>query len=60
MKTPHFETVANAARLLSRFGFVTSCLVVAVLSAPAVAQSGSSGKITGRVFNPATQQYVRN
>src|SRR5688572_13137456 len=23
-------------------------------------QSGSTGTITGRIFNPATQQYVRN
>ncbi|MCX6950569.1 MAG: carboxypeptidase-like regulatory domain-containing protein, partial [Verrucomicrobia bacterium] len=27
---------------------------------PASAQTAASGKITGRVFNPATQQYVRN
>ena len=30
------------------------------MAATALAQPASTGKISGRVFNPATQQYVRN
>lgn len=35
-------------------------LLFAWTASAALAQSSSSGIITGRIFNPATQQYVRN
>jgi TonB-dependent receptor len=48
----------NAA---SHLRFVALGLVSFLLGAACVlAQSASSGRVTGRVFNPATQEYVRN
>ncbi len=61
MKTPHLATGGSARRPLTAFRFTLSCLLAFVLAASsAFAQSVASGKITGRIFNPATQQYVRN
>src|SRR3954466_15590643 len=50
--------VASGFRSCLRFAL--TCLLASALSVSAQAQSASGGKITGRVFNPATQQYVRN
>ena len=35
-------------------------LLIASLAPLAAAQTATDGRITGRIFNPATQQYVRN
>jgi hypothetical protein len=43
-------------RVCLRFVFALASL----LFAAARAQAAASGAITGRVFNPATQEYMRN
>ncbi len=51
------NTLLSGLRRARRLGFVLFSLVNAVC---ALAQSAGTGRITGRVFNPATQAYVRN
>ena len=48
---------ARCLRIASRLGAVC---VVPCFAALAFAQIAADGRITGRIFNPATQQYVRN
>ncbi len=42
------------------FSLVLASLLLALGTTPAGAQTAGGGKISGRIFNPATQQYVRN
>ena len=42
-----------------RFAF-RSLLLALLLPLALLAQGGGTGRIAGRVFNPATQEYVRN
>lgn len=44
-------------RLLPRVLFV---LVCSPFATPSAAQVQGTGRISGRIFNPATQEYVRN
>jgi iron complex outermembrane receptor protein len=37
-----------------------TALALIALASPLLAQSPASGRIVGRIFNPATQEYVRN
>jgi iron complex outermembrane receptor protein len=37
-----------------------TALLAAVLASPVQAQAPATGRIAGRIFNPATQEYVRN
>src|SRR5262245_4902214 len=48
---------ARCLRIAMRLGL--AC-VAPLLAAIAFAQIAADGRITGRIFNPATQQYVRN
>src|SRR5215217_1871892 len=58
------KTSSRFARATARVGGRIFCLAAALFSLSqlpcAVAQSAASGRIGGRIFNPATQQYVRN
>ena len=46
------------ARFVLRLGLILACALGP--GSRAAAQSGGGGTITGRIFNPATQTYVRN
>ena len=71
MKSPAFPAqVAHAASVrrsrrprrtldLLFFWITTPCLIGALVL-PSLAQPTATGRITGRIFNPATQEYVRN
>ena len=59
MNTPHHAAGGNARGFRSCLRLAVSCLLGSALAVTALAQS-AAGKITGRVFNPVTQQYVRN
>jgi iron complex outermembrane recepter protein len=51
----------GAGRFLHRALAVAAALLLAFLSAsPVAAQTGSTGAIRGRVYNPVTGQYVRD
>src|SRR5947209_18348363 len=50
MKSPHRSCTATFVVLL--LAWLTASVVLA--------QTGSTGTITGRAFNPATGEYVRN
>ncbi len=52
------NTPASLRRLLP--AFVTLALSLVALALPAQAQSGGTGTIQGRVYNPSSQQYVRS
>ncbi|MBL9200527.1 MAG: TonB-dependent receptor [Opitutaceae bacterium] len=43
-----------------RLARVLFALIIAASTAAAFAQSAATGRITGRVFNPATEEFVRN
>src|SRR6476660_2046971 len=60
MNTSHrvYRAVVRCVRSVLCLGL--ACLLASAIAVPAVAQSGSAGRISGRIFNPATQQYVRN
>ena len=42
------------------FATATACASLALAALRVDAQSADTGTITGRIFNPATQEYVRN
>ena len=51
----------NSRLPLFRPRVASCCLVVALFAvSPGFAQTAGSATLTGRVFNPATQEYVRN
>ena len=51
-----------AGALLRRCFARTGCvsLLVLALGQPLLAQAPATGRTMGRIFNPATQEYVRN
>ena len=53
----NFITLNLGRRFVCRLFF---CLCGLATLAGAFAQSGATGRIVGRVFNPATQTFVRN
>ncbi|MBI5767341.1 MAG: TonB-dependent receptor [Verrucomicrobia bacterium] len=59
MTSPLLRAAGGAFPASSCIRFALPCLLALVLAATAFAQSGA-GKIAGRIFNPSTQQYVRN
>jgi iron complex outermembrane recepter protein len=54
----HRPSTAGRVAVLVRFLF--GCFVSLCLSHSALAQAAGTGRIVGRIFNPATQEYVRN
>ncbi len=60
MKTAHPPVRATARCLRSLLRLGLTWLLTSGIANLAPAQSAGTGKITGRIFNPATQQYVRN
>ena len=58
MNTTELDPLSGGAGRLVRL--VLLPLVFALLSTVALAQSAATGRIVGRIFNPATQQFVRN
>ena len=59
MNTPPRVVHVNACCVRSVVRLTLSLLLLSCLAVSAAAQSGG-GRISGRIFNPATQQYVRN
>ena len=51
---------ATVRRLCGAHRFVRSWLLLAIGAVAAFAQAGAGGIIGGRIYNPATEQYVRN
>ncbi|MBI5769135.1 MAG: TonB-dependent receptor [Verrucomicrobia bacterium] len=49
---------SSSGRLIARRFTALACWLLAAVCAHA--QSAATGRITGRVFNPATQEFVRN
>ncbi len=56
-RLPRALQLANRARVISRFG---AALLASVLVLSLQAQAPGPGRIVGRIYNPATQEYVRN
>ena len=62
--TPSFHRLTSGeirtvlARGLARLGL--ACLLAFGFAAPVRAQSAATARIIGRIFNPATQEYVRH
>ncbi|MSU24336.1 MAG: TonB-dependent receptor [Opitutus sp.] len=51
---------SGAGGFRSMLSFACSLLAASALAPTGLAQSFATGRIAGRVFNPTTQQYVRN
>jgi iron complex outermembrane receptor protein len=60
MKTPPRVAHANGCCLRSVVRLGLSWLLLSCSVVVAFAQTASTARISGRIFNPATQQYVRN